>query len=52
MVNRRRVLHLAAAMAAAGVALHSQGLRVRSAKERIVGVYRLARVVRRTADGQ
>ena len=52
MVNRRRVLHLAAAMAAAGVAGKSQGLRVRSAKERIVGVYRLARVVRRTADGR
>jgi Lipocalin-like domain len=50
MVNRRRVLHLAAATAAAGVAARSQG--VRSAKERIVGVYRLARVVRRTADGQ
>jgi hypothetical protein len=52
MVNRRRVLHLAAATAAAGVAAHSQGLRVRSAKERIVGLYRLARVVRRTAEGQ
>jgi hypothetical protein len=52
MVNRRRVLHLAAATAAASVAVESQGLRVRSAKERIVGLYRLARVVRRTADGQ
>ena len=52
MVNRRRVLHLTAAATAAGLDARSQGLRVRSAKERIVGLYRLARVVRRTADGQ
>ncbi len=52
MVNRRRVLRLAAVTATAGVAGKSQGLRVRSVKERIVGLYRLARVVRRTADGQ
>ena len=52
MVNRRRVLHLTAAVTAAGLDAKSQGLRVRSAKERIVGLYRLARVVRRTADGQ
>ena len=37
------------AAAAAGAA---QGLRTRTAKERIVGLYRLAKVVRRTADGQ
>ena len=52
MVNRRRVLRLAATTAAAGVVVNSQGLRVRSARERIVGLYRLARVLRRTADGQ
>ena len=52
MVNRRRVLRLAAATAAGGMAVRSQGLRVRSVKERIVGLYRLARVVRRTGDGQ
>ncbi len=52
MVNRRRLLQLLGTAAAAGVAVKSQGLRVRSVKERIVGVYRLARVVRRTADGQ
>ena len=48
MVNRRLALGLAAATAVAG----AQGLRVRTAKERIAGVYRLAKVVRRTADGQ
>jgi hypothetical protein len=52
MVNRRRILRLAATTAAAGTAARSQGLRVRNDKEKIVGIYRLARVVRRTADGQ
>ncbi len=50
MVNRRRVLQMGAA-AAAGVAAKAQP-KVRTAKEQIVGLYRLARVVRRTADGQ
>jgi hypothetical protein len=52
MVHRRRVFQLAAATVVAAASGQSQGLRVRSAKERIVGLYRLARVVRRTADGQ
>lgn len=48
MVNRRHALGFAAATAVAG----AQGLRVRTAKEKITGLYRLAKVVRRTADGQ
>lgn len=39
---------MAAATATVGVAAKSQALRVRSAKERMVGLYRLARVVRQT----
>jgi hypothetical protein len=56
MANRRQALRAITAGltlgAATGAAAKAQGLRTRTARERIVGLYRLAKVVRRTADGQ
>jgi hypothetical protein len=53
MMQRRlfRVLVAIGLVAMAAVA-GAQGLKVRPARDRIVGLYRLAKVVRRTADGQ
>ena len=47
-IHRRSALRLAATGAAVAAGMKAAA----PAKERIVGVYRLARVVRRTADGQ
>ena len=49
MANRRQVLQAITIGLATRTAAHAQGI---TARERIVGVYRLAKVVRRTADGQ
>jgi hypothetical protein len=56
MANRRQALQAITGGLtmglAAGAAAQAQGLRTRTARDRIVGLYRLAKVVRRTADGQ
>lgn len=49
-MNRRRAIGVAAAGAAAVTVARSQA--AMPARERIVGVYRLAKAIRRTADGQ
>lgn len=52
MANRRQVLQAITVGLATRTAAHAQGVPARAARERIVGMYRLAKVVRRTADGQ
>jgi hypothetical protein len=49
MVNRRQALRLVTAASTAAVASAQS---TRSARERIVGLYRLAKVVRRAANGE
>jgi len=52
MANRRQVLQAITVGLATQTASHAQSVPARTARERIVGVYRLSKVVRRTADGQ
>lgn len=52
MANRRKVLQAITGGLAMAAGARAQDLRTRTARERIVGMYRLAKVVRRTEDGQ